>query len=216
MCAGRAGPIKIALEDGSAGGGHMPMLTLAEVRAIVRAAHRHGRIVTAHALEQSGVDRALAGGVDELAHLPCSHVSARSIREVACRRIPIVGTLHVSRTVHEADPSFSCPDAVANARIFVGAGGTLLYGSDMGNPGIPLDLDVDELLLMRDAGLSPVEVLRAATSAGGAELGRPRLGRLAPGSPADLWAVRGNAATDLGRLSHPVLAIVRGALVRQP
>jgi imidazolonepropionase-like amidohydrolase len=167
-------------------------------------------------LEQDGVDRALAGGVDELAHMPCLGVSASSMRELA-RRIPIVGTLHVARTVHAAFPSaFSCPDAVANARIFVAAGGTLLYGTDMGNPGIPDDVDVDELVLMRRAGLTPVQVLRAATAAAADELHRPSLGRLASGSPADLWAVRGDATTDLRRLAHPVLAIVRGEVVRQP
>jgi imidazolonepropionase-like amidohydrolase len=86
----------------------------------------------------------------------------------------------------------------------------------MGNPGIPEDVDVEELMLMESAGLTPLEVLRAATSKAGAELRRPRLGRLAQGSSADLWAVPGDAATDLRRLSHPVLAIVRGTLVRQP
>jgi imidazolonepropionase-like amidohydrolase len=209
--------IKIALENGGVVGRFTPMLTLAEVRAIVDEAHGRGRIVTAHVLEQDGVDRALAGGVDELTHMPCLGVSASSMRELARRRIPIVGTLHVARTVHAAFPSaFSCPDAVANARIFVAAGGTLLYGTDMGNPGIPDDVDVDELVLMRRAGLTPVQVLRAATAAAADELRRPRLVRLASGSPADLWAVRGDATADLRRLAHPVLAIVRGGIVRQP
>jgi imidazolonepropionase-like amidohydrolase len=208
--------IKIALENGGVAGRYTPMLTLAEVRAIVDEAHRHGRIVTAHVLEQDGVERALEGGVDELAHMPCSHVSPGSMRTLARRRIPVVGTLHVALALHAAYPSFSCPDGLANARLFVAAGGTLLYGSDMGNPGIPDDVDVEELVLMEGAGLTPLEVLRAATSKAGAELGLPRLGRLAQGSSADLWAVPGDAATDLRRLSHPVLAIVRGTLVRQP
>jgi imidazolonepropionase-like amidohydrolase len=208
--------IKIALENGGVTGRYTPMLTAAEVSAIVDEAHRHGRIVTAHALEQDGVERALAGGVDELAHMPCFGVSPRTIRELARRRMPVVGTLHVSRTVHAAFPSFSCPDAQANARLFVAEGGTLLYGSDMGNPGIPNDVDVDELLLMRRAGMTPLDVLRAATAEAGGELRRRRLARLAPGSPADLWAVRGDATTSLRRLTHPVLAIVRGVAVRQP
>lgn len=216
LAAKGAALIKIALEDGGVAGIHIPMLTLAEVRAIVEEAHRHGRIVTAHALEQAGVDVALAGGVDELAHTPCYRIRPASMRELAHRGIPVVGTLHVPAAVHAATPSFACPDAVANARIFVGAGGTLLYGSDMGNPGIPQDVDVEELQLMGRAGLEPVEVLRAATAKAGDELRLPRLGRLAPGSPADLWAVRGDATTELSRLAHPVLAITRGRIVRQP
>lgn len=211
-----AAVIKIALEDGSAAGARLSMLTVDEVRAIVDEAHRHRRIVTAHALEQAGVDRALAGGVDELAHMPCSRVSSASIRALAHRRVPIVGTLHVPLTVHAAVPSFACPDALANARVFVAAGGRLLYGSDMGNPGIPQDVDVEELLLLRRAGLSEVEVLRAATAGAADELRRPELGRLGPGAPADVWAVRGDATADLHRLSHAVLAVVRGTVVRQP
>jgi imidazolonepropionase-like amidohydrolase len=110
-----------------------------------------------------------------------------------------VATLHVSGD--------GCPD---NARAFVRAGGRLLYGSDYGNPGIPMRIDVDELELMVLAGLSRLEVLRAATSEAGRQLELGPLGTLAPGAPADVIAVRGDPLGDLETLAAPVLVVAGG------
>ena len=105
-----------------------------------------------------------------------------------------------------------CP-VVEYASAFVDAGGTLLYGSDYGNPGIPLGADVDELRLMVRAGLSPREVLTNATARAGEQLGIEKIGTLQTGAPADLVAVDGDVFTDLEALEVPRLVIVRGRLV---
>lgn len=86
-----AAVIKIALDPGH---GAWPMLSVAEVRAIVAEAHAQGLRVTAHAMGAEGVQRALAGGVDELAHTPCG-ATAGQIRQILRRHVPFVGTLHV-------------------------------------------------------------------------------------------------------------------------
>jgi imidazolonepropionase-like amidohydrolase len=118
--------IKIALEPGP---GDWPMLSLEEVRAIVDEAHRSGRIVTAHVSEQRGLRLALTGGVDELAHMPCRGVTADAMRELAERRIPVVGTLHVQNYCPRRSSAGerSCARAVAcsTARI----SGTRAYPS---------------------------------------------------------------------------------------
>jgi imidazolonepropionase-like amidohydrolase len=200
-----AAVIKIALEPGSGTPG-WPMLSVAEVRAIVATAHRHGLIVTAHVSETRGVRIALAGRVDELAHMPCETEMPALMRQLARRHIPIVGTLHVLGSW--------CPAKLANARTFVDAGGELLYGSDIGNRGIPVGLDVEELRELVAAGLSPARALRAATAAAGRELGLAPLGSLTAGAPADLWAVRGNPLRSLALLARPRLVVAGGHVVR--
>ena len=145
-----AGVIKVGLTP------RFPNLSRAELRAIVDEAHAAGLRVSAHVDDSDGTRTALAVGVDDLAHMPAER-DEELMRRVARAGIEIVGTLHVRRYARAA--------ALANARAFVRAGGTLLYGSDFGNPGIPTGVDREELRLMGRAGLSTLDVLRNATVA---------------------------------------------------
>ena len=199
-----AAVIKISLNSDW---GLWPMLSVAEVRAIVSEAHRRGLAVTAHAVGPDGVRRALAGGVDELAHMPCGALDDQ-IRTIVARQIPVVATLHVEQL------AFGGCQAVALR--LVALGGELLYGSDVGNRGIPLGIDVAELRLLEEAGLTPVEVLAAATSRAGAELGLAPLGTLAAGAPADVVVVRGDARRLGSALASPLLVVAGGRVVAGP
>lgn len=197
--------IKIAVAPGATR--TQPTLSLAEIQAIVARAHSHRRIVTTHTLDGPGLELALSGEVDELAHMPCVGVTPEQITAVARRGIPIVGTLHINRLFRT-----ECPDALANARRFVEAGGTLLYGTDI--PGVPAALDLAELSLMQQAGLTPTQVLRSATADAGKELGMSPLGTVVAGAPADLLVVRGNPTRSLRTLGRPLLVMARGNRVR--
>lgn len=199
-----AAVIKISLETFD---GTVPTLDLAQVRAIVAAAHRHRRLVTAHVSDGRGVQIALDGGVDELAHLPCTGVSAAQISTLAARGIAVIGTLRAGRVFRP-----QCRDSLTIARTFVAARGRLLYGTDI--PAVPAALDLVELGLMRQTGLTPVRALAAATSEAGRQLGRARYGTLAPGAPADLWVVDGDPTRSLRALARPRLVIARGTRVR--
>lgn len=199
-----AGVIKTALEPG--GDKNWPMLGPAELRALVREAHAHDLRVTVHVEDGAiPVKRALAAGIDEFAHMPCRGQSPALIRQIAEAGVPVVGTLHVQRD--------GCEDNMRNARIFVASGGKLLYGTDIGNPGIPAGIDVEELGLMSEAGLSIEAMLSAATAEAGKALGLAPLGVIAPGAPADLIAVNGDIREDLHTLQRPVLVISGGVVV---
>lgn len=200
-----AGVIKIAITRGF--GKPWPVLSLEETKAIVEEAHSLELEVTAHVDDAAGARRALKAGVDEWAHIPCLKVPGGLLRTARSNGVEVVATLHVLD---------GCPGALANATAFVDAGGSLLYGSDLGNPGIPFGIDVEELELMMRAGLSLEEVLASATSAAGEALGASPLGSLSTDAPADLIAVRGDVRSDLRALKNPLFVMADGEVVVEP
>jgi len=88
------------------------------------------------------------------------------------------------------------------------AGVILALGYDSGPPGA----SANELLRLAEAGLSPIEALRAATLGGAAALGRPELGRIAVGAPADLVVVDGRPDEELALLtrSESIALVLKG------
>jgi imidazolonepropionase-like amidohydrolase len=213
---GGAAVIKVALEPGGEAGapwsahhaGPPPPWPLASVEiisAIVDEAHRLGRLVTAHIGESRGAAIALAAGVDEWAHVPCSELDDASIKQAGLRRLRIVTTL---------DTMSHCPAVFSNARKLAQAGAKFLYGAEIAHVDIPWGIDAHELQIMRHVtGMSLEEVLRSATSEAGKELGMAPLGALTAGAPADLIAVRGDLEGNLKILEYPDLVISGGVFV---
>lgn len=181
-----------------------PLIPARTLRAISDVAHRAGLIVTAHTSDERSTVRALDGNVDELAHSPCGELQESTLRQVVNRNVEIVGTLDVYE---------KCPGSMANARAFTRLGGTLLYGSDLGNPGIPHTLDVRELELMGRAGLDNAQILTAATKASAEQLGITDLGTVEVGSIADLIVVSGNPLTDIQAMADVILVMTGGKIV---
>ncbi|MFY2563643.1 CIA30 family protein [Corallococcus terminator] len=79
------------------------------------------------------------------------------------------------------------------------AGVTLLAGTDAGNAGTQYGASMHhELLSLTQAGMTPSEVLAAATSAPAQAFRLPRRGRIAKGYKADLLLVDGDPTADIG------------------
>lgn len=78
------------------------------------------------------------------------------------------------------------------------AGVPLLAGTDAPNPGTAFGISMHgELALLVEAGLSPLEALRAATSVPAQRFGLTDRGRIAPGLRADLVLVEGDPSADI-------------------
>jgi imidazolonepropionase-like amidohydrolase len=90
---------------------------------------------------------------------------------------------------------------VDNLRRFHEAGGMVLYGTDLGNGPIPPGVDVREVLLLRQAGLTVEAILQA--------MSRGPLQRNAPG---DLLALAHNPFEELDAVDD-VRLVVRGGRV---
>src|SRR5262249_30862304 len=91
------------------------------------------------------------------------------------------------------------------------AGIPIALGTDAGNPGTLHGPSIfREMALMRAAGLSPAEVLRAATSGGAAVLRMENELGLAPGRVANLVVLGTNPLADVPNGTDVEWVIVRG------
>jgi imidazolonepropionase-like amidohydrolase len=94
------------------------------------------------------------------------------------------------------------------------AGVRLTAGSDAGWRLTRFDNYWRELEEMEKCGLSPVEVIHAATGAASQAIGQQdEFGTLRPGSSADLLLVTGNAASDVRTLASVRAVYLEGRLV---
>ena len=99
-----------------------------------------------------------------------------------------------------------------NFRKLSDAGARMFVGTDSGVHGIFPGASLHrEMRLLVRLGMSPVDVLRAVTSEPGAFLDPTgRIGRVAPGSRADLLLVRGNPSEDINALAAIEAVFVGG------
>jgi imidazolonepropionase-like amidohydrolase len=108
------------------------------------------------------------------------------------------------------------PPSVAqqNLRKLSDAGIPIVMGTDAGNIGVLHGPSVfREMRLMADAGLTPLQVLRSATTNGAKALGLEReLGAIAPGRLADVVLLDADPLADVGNLSHAQMVIKDGVV----
>ncbi|HWL36069.1 MAG TPA: amidohydrolase family protein [Frankiaceae bacterium] len=169
--------VKVALEP--AGGQPVPAPEV--VSAIVDEAHARGLAVTAHALSEPMVVRALDAGVDELCHTPAEPLSRACVERIAAAGIPVVSTIE---TLGDG--------AAANANALYDAGVRLVYGTDLGNAGTRPGADPRELRRLAEAGLGPFGAIKAATRE-----------TLAHGGPARLVVLDADPRRDLTTWNRP-------------
>lgn len=168
--------------------------------AIADAAHVLDLPVTAHAQGEGQVERALGAGIDELAHTPWIPLSDDVLRACAAG-MRIVSTLD---TLSFGRPTPELAVALDNLRRFHDAGGTVIYGTDLGNGAIPPGIHTRELLLLAEAGLSNEEVLACLTRA-----------PIEPSAPADLIALGEDPLDDLRAFDRLQLVVRAGRVVER-
>jgi imidazolonepropionase-like amidohydrolase len=205
--------IKIALESGADFGRVIPTLSLQEATAVVEAAHARGIPVSAHVTTSPDLPRALDAGVDDIAHMVVDYPSSDLLGRVVRQGVVWVPTLELWRVVgygHE-------PRAVANLRRFVEAGGTVALGTDLDGYDAPfqLGMPIIEMELMQQAGMSPMQIIVAATR--NAALVSNRLGDLGTvqvGKIADFVVVRGDPLRDIHEMTEVRLVMRAGIVIR--
>lgn len=196
--------VKVAL-NAEAG----PTLPAPVLQAIVDQARVHGLGVTAHVYGMAELEKALDAGVTELAHMLMSdeELPAAIVDRMIAHDVAVVPTLgiHDGRTA---------TTVAANLGAFRDAGGTVLYGTDLGNEGPRPGVDAREVAALASAGMSSRAIIDAATTTPRARLGLGAAG-LEAGAPADLIAVPTAALTDAAALADVRFVMRAGRVVRR-
>ncbi|MGQ0572513.1 MAG: amidohydrolase family protein [Armatimonadota bacterium] len=221
----RAGADVIKIASSGGPRSMVPHFSPAELEAMVDEAHRTGFRVACHALGAAAIRNAVQAGVDSIEH--GYGLDLPTAEEMAQRGVFLVCDLLVRERYATRGPDFGYGRAEADAaaralelgfeslRLARQAGVRLAYGTDYGGqPILPPDELADGLALMVNAGVPPLEAIRAATSTAAAVMRwDDRVGTLSPGHLADLIAVRGDPATDIQVLRHPVLVVQGGRMI---
>lgn len=181
-----------------------PDLSQAAFDAVIAAARRHGLPVSAHALQDNGARRAADLGADVLAHVPVQALSDTT-----------VGLWSGRAVVATVDAFGGTSTAINNLRRLREAGTTILYGTDLGNSRTP-GIDLGELTLMRQSGMTGAEILTSATSAPAAFWGFAELGLIAVDKRASLLVLEDDPRLDPETLARPLAVWIDGAPVTSP
>jgi len=177
-----------------------PTPTDGELAAIVQSARERGLPVTAHVQGKGQAERAVGAGVNEFAHCPWSERLPEAVLEAAAKAVRIVSTLDIWSYGKVTAELRTAADNMARFRA---AGGTVVYGTDLGNGAIPPGIDVREVLLLRETvGMTPDEILEALVA-----------GPLEPGAPADLIALARDPREDLTALGDLKLVTRAGRVI---
>jgi len=110
------------------------------------------------------------------------------------------------------------PAAVANLARFVAAGGQVALGTDYAGYSLPFQLGMPttEMELMAKAGMTPMQIIVAATRNAAYVSGiAGQVGTLEPGKAADILVVDGDPLTDLTALSKVRLVLRDGSIIRR-
>jgi imidazolonepropionase-like amidohydrolase len=221
--------VKVMASGGGTPGSisHLPSYSAEELKAIVRVAHGLDRKVSAHCTNTAAIANAVSAGVDLIEHASFTapdtsfRFDAEVARKVADAGIYVTPTLQVFRDMTDILPDG--PDRLRWRKMRDGQregvqrmrelGVRLLAGSDAGWRATTFDTfwkELDELVM---CGLSPVEVIHAATGAVTQAFGYDgRFGTIRPGLAADLVAVDGDLAHGQMRQLAQVRAVFQAGI----
>lgn len=195
-----------------------------ELAVVAQEAHNSGRRVTTHAIGRAGIHNALLAGIDSVEH---GFYLDDELLELAVDRgtflVPTI--LAVDRIVRgkaHGVPAWAVektePVAQQQRESFaaaVSSGMRIAAGTDAGTPFNAHGDLADELALMVEYGLSPMQTLVAATSAAAENLGLAHdLGALDVGKLADLILVDGDPVADITATGRVVLVVKDGVVYR--
>lgn len=170
---------------------------------VLAAARQRQRPVYAHAIGQAGALLAARAGVRALAHTPV--VDSAGAERLRATGVPVISTLA------------TLTQGGAGGRVFASfhqlrrAGVPVVLGTDAGV--LPHGKNAEELVALTEAGLSPLEALRAATVDAAGLLDLRDAGEILLGKRADLVIVEGDPLVNVQVVRRPLLVVAGGRVV---
>jgi imidazolonepropionase-like amidohydrolase len=171
--------------------------------AVLDVAARTATPVFAHAIGQTGALLAAKAGARALAHTPI--VDSAAAAQLAASGVHVISTLATLTAGAEKD------QLLRSFALLRRAGVPIVAGTDAGV--MPHGENARELQALVDAGLTPLEAIRAATVTAARLLGERRLGRIGVDATADLLIVEGDPLQDISVLRKPAMVIRAGRVV---
>ena len=214
--------LKIIIEDPAVT--DVPALDVPTLAALVSGAHDRGLLCVAHVVTPGAFDRGLAADVDILTHVPLEGMlSEATIVRMLAQGTVASPTLTMMRAMARALFPDRAVAALGNAlecvRALHEAGVPIIVGTDANETAFaPVSHGAslhDEIELLQQAGLSPLEALHGATAGAAAALQRTDRGRVATGLRADLVLVDADPYEDPGVLRAPHAVWVAGERVAE-
>ncbi len=197
-----------------------------EMEAVVQVAHNAGKRVCAHSSSAEAMREAIRAGVDCLEH---GYLLDDGVADLMAERGTfLVPTISVSRAddymrrIGASEWEIS-KSAQSNARHWQALQTAIRHGVKigLGTDMLPGELNEGtiasyrELEFMAEAGMTPMQVLVAATKTGAEVLNASeRFGTLEPGKAADIVACDGNPAADTRALRQTRFVMQGGRVVR--
>ena len=197
-------------------------LSYEEMHAVVEAAARHGKKVAAHAHGAEGILAAVRAGVTTIEH--GTELTEEIIAEMKARGTWLVPTAYIVRALQRADLSplslnkleWAAERMGRSHRMAVEAGIRIGFGTDgpIFPESDPIGASNIEFAYYVDAGMTPAQALRTATTDAAELLGFEDRGRIRVGMLADLIAVEGNPLEDINVMQRVSFVMKGGKIYR--
>jgi imidazolonepropionase-like amidohydrolase len=196
--------------------GNKPVINMdtSIVMAAVNVAHAQGKPVFAHPQNYAGVDNALAGGVDVLAHtIPGEgHYTTDELARMKQQHTGLIPTLTLWTTV-VPDPIITdklVAAGVDELKSYFAAGGIILFGTDVG---FQTKYDTTEEYEFMGRAMPWREILASLTTQPGAFFKQTAKGRVEKGMNADLVVLDADPASDVRNFAKVMYTIRGGKII---
>jgi imidazolonepropionase-like amidohydrolase len=201
-----------------------PQMTLAEIQAVVAAAHDYGFTVAAHAHGAEAIRRAVLGGVDSIEH--GTFMDDQDMKLMKQHGTWYVPTIIAGEFVMGKAKEGWYPPQVARKAMEVGprimatagkaykAGVKIAFGTDAGV--YPHGENAQEFVYMAQAGIPPMYAIQAATMHAAELLKHEKdFGSVSAGKYADVVAVPGNPLNDIALMKKVDFVMKAGTVYKQ-
>ncbi len=196
--------------------GDKPVVNMdaAIVKAAVDVAHAQGKPVFAHPQNWAGVDDALAGGVDVLAHtIPAAgYFTADELSRMKQQHTGLIPTLTLWTTV-VPDPAVVdklVQSGVDELKSYFSEGGTILFGTDVG---FQSKYDTSEEFEFMGRAMPWHDILASLTTNPAEFFKETTKGRVEKGMKADLVVLDGDPVSDVRNFAKVAYTIRGGKII---